>query len=191
MSGRGDERDAGEKRWRRRSMILLVVLLPVVMAVTARQSIEGWWNGRDLIVREVAAGDQVDFGGARWQLHALRMAPLPAGGNIPDHAMGVVADFHVQVQDADLPTNWRGCTISLQDGQGRRWMPTHVLPLPRSNTSECLSAVYSGVKAGATLRIRQAFLVPRAGADTLRVTVSLARQQPHYLRFAQHPRLVQ
>jgi len=65
------------------------------------------------------------------------------------------------------------------------------LPLPRSNTSECLSAVYSGVKAGATLRIRQAFLVPRAGADTLRVTVSLARQQPHYLRFAQHPRLVQ
>jgi len=191
MTGRGDERGAGENRWRRRSMVLLAVLLPVVMAVTARQSIERWWNGRDRIVREVAAGDQVDFGGARWQLHALRMAPLPAGGNIPDHAMGVVADFRVQVQDADLPGNWRDCTIALQDEQGRRWMPTHVLPLPRTDASECLSAVYSGVKAGATLRIRQAFLVPRDAAAALRVTVSLARQKPHYLRFAQHPRLVQ
>jgi len=191
MTGRGDERSAGEKRWRRRSMLLLVILLPLVAAVTARDSIERWWNGRDRIVREIAAGDQVDFGGARWQLHALRMAPLPAGGNIPDNAMGVVADFRVQIQDADLPGNWRGCTIALQDGQGRRWMPTHVLPLPRTDASECISAIYSGAKAGATLRIRQAFLVPREAAAALRVTVSLARQQPHYLRFAQHPRLVQ
>ena len=49
----------------------------------------------------------------------------------------------------------------------------------------------ASAKAGATLRIRQAFLVPREAAGALRVTVSLLQQKPHYLRFAQHPRLVQ
>ncbi|MBO1110348.1 hypothetical protein [Bordetella petrii] len=191
MTGRGDDRGAGEKRWRRRSMVLLVILLPLVMAFSTHENIERWWKSRDLLAREVAAGEQADFGGARWQLHALRMAPLPAGGNIPGHAMGVVADFRVQIQDADLPGNWRGCTIALQDGQGRRWLPTHVLRLPRSDAQECVSAIFSGAKAGATLRIRQAFLVPREAAGVLRVTVSLLQQKPHYLRFAQHPRLVQ
>jgi len=187
----GGDRSAGEKKWRRRSMILLAVLLPLAAAFSAYESIGQWWRGRDLIAREVAADGQADFGGARWQLHALRMAPLPAGGNIPDNAMGVVADFRVEIRDADLPGNWRGCTVALQDEQGRRWLPTYVVRLPRSDAQECVSAIYSGAKAGATLRIRQIFLVPRDAAGALRVTVSLPRQQPHYLRFAQHPTLVQ
>ncbi|HYG43226.1 MAG TPA: hypothetical protein VEA17_09930 [Bordetella sp.] len=186
-----DRATAQEKRWRQRSLGLLVILLPLVSGVVAYDSAQRWWAGRDLIAREIAAGATADFGGARWTLHALRMAPLPASASIPENAMGVVADFRVEVHDADLPRNWRGCVISLEDGQGRRWTPTSALPLPRSDARVCIASIYSGAQAGDTLRIREAYLVPRAVADTLRATVTLAPQQPHYLRFAQHPQRVQ
>ncbi|MCD0502697.1 hypothetical protein [Bordetella petrii] len=182
---------AEERLWRRRSLVLGVVLLLLVSALMARQSVWQWWHGRDLIVHEVPQGASHDFGGGRWRLHALRMAPLPPGRSIPENAMGVVADFRVEVLDADLATNWRGCLISLEDPQGRRWRPTQALRLPRSDAQECVAAMYSGAKAGDTLRIRQAFLVPRDAAETLQPTLTMTPQQPRYLRFAQHPERVQ
>ncbi|MBV7483975.1 hypothetical protein [Bordetella sp. BOR01] len=192
MNERADDRaTAEEKRWRRRSLGLLVILLPLVAGVVAYDSAQRWWTGRDLIAREIAAGATADFGGARWRLHALRMAPLPASAGVPENAMGVVADFRVEIHDADLPKNWLGCVISLQDEQGRRWTPTQVLRLPRSDARECIASIYSGAQAGDTLRIRQAYLVPREAADTLRATVTLGPQQPYYLRFAQPPQRVQ
>src|SRR3546814_4689828 len=42
MTGRGDDRGAGEKRWRRRSMVLLVILLPLVVAFSTHENIERW-----------------------------------------------------------------------------------------------------------------------------------------------------
>jgi len=181
-----------ERRWRRRCMALLVLLLPLTAGVVAYGSIQAWWQGRDLIVREVADGEAVEYGGARWQLNALRMAPLPAGGRIPDNAMGVVADFEVKVLDADLPRNWRGCGILLQDGAGRRWdgADTLRLRLPRSAARNCVGTMYGGAKAGDTVRVREAFLVPREAADQVRVVVTLDPQRPHYLRFARPPQQV-
>ncbi|RZS81432.1 hypothetical protein [Pigmentiphaga kullae] len=184
-------RDAAECRWRRRSLWLLVILVPLAMAVVMHDSARTWWSGRARIAREVPAGGQADLGGASWRLRALRMAPLPAGKRIPENAMGVVAEFAVQVRDADVRKNWAGCEIALEDGQGRRWMPTRVLPLPRSEARECVLAAGSGPKAGDTVRIRHAFLVPRDAAAALRATVALGPQRPRYLRFAQPPTLVQ
>ncbi|GAB1575649.1 hypothetical protein [Bordetella petrii] len=183
---------ATERRWRRRCMVLLVVLLPLTAGVVAYGSIQQWWKGRDLFAREVADGEAVEYGGARWQLHALRMAPLPGDGRIPDNAMGVVADFKVEVLDADLPHKWRGCGILLQDGAGRRWDGSDVLRLrlPRSEARNCVGTMYAGAKVGDTVRVREAFLVPREAAAGVRVVVTLDPQRPYYLRFARPPQQV-
>jgi len=179
-----------ERRWRGRSLWLLVLLLPLAVVEVGYQPAKTWWKERQFIAREVPLDGEADLGGASWRIRAFRMAPLPAGKRIPENAMGVVADFVVQVRDADLRRNWQDCEIALEDGQGRRWRSTNMLPLPRSEATECMLAAGSGARAGDTVRVRHAFLVPRDVAGTLRATVTLGPQRPRYLRFAQHPTLV-
>ncbi|CAM4267870.1 hypothetical protein [Bordetella muralis] len=193
MNGRSDGPvDADEKRWRRRSLYALIVLLPLLIGVSAYESISAWWVSRDRLAQDVELNGSGDFGGSQWKLSKFRMLPVPAGKDIPEGAMGMLAEFEVQVQDADLAKNWRGCTISLESPDGRRWAPTEAMRLPRSEARPCTTTIYmSGAKAGSTVRVREAFLAPRDVADSLRVAVTLQPQQPRYLRFAQPPQLIQ
>lgn len=192
MSGYSD-RPMGddEKRWRRRSLYALILLIPLVIAVNAYDTIHDWWIGRDRLAKEIAVDASADFGGSQWRLSKFRMLPVPAGDEIPDGAMLVLAQFEVQVQQADLPKDWRDCAISLESPDGRRWSSTDAVQLPRSEARPCTRTMYADVKPGSTVQVREVFLAPREGAESLRVTVSLQPQQPHYLRFAQPPQLMQ
>lgn len=181
-----------EKRWRRRSLYALIVLIPLVIAVNAYGSIYDWWVGRDRFAREIVVDDSADFGGSIWQLSKFRMLPIPAGGEVPEGAMLVLAQFQVQVQHADLSKDWRDCAISLESPDGRRWAATEAVHLPRSEARTCLQTIYmSGAKPGSTVHVREIFLAPRNEAQSLRVTVSMKPQQPHYLHFMQPPQLMQ
>ncbi len=188
---RDDPPSAGERLWRRRSLALLAVLLPLTIAVTAYDSVRQWWTGRDLFAREAAGDAPAGFGGLRWQLTGLRMTPAPAGGRIPADAMAVVAQFSVQATGAQPARAPLECVVSLEDGEGRRWTPTLALPLPRASERECNAAIRAAAKEGGTQRVQHAFLVPREVAATLRPAISLASQRPYYLRFARRPELVQ
>lgn len=192
MSGRTDcPRADDEKRWRRRSLYALMLLIPLVIAVSAYDTIDDWWTGRDRFATEIAVDGSADFGGSQWKLSKFRMVPAPAGGEIPDGAMVVLAQFDVQVQQADLPEDWRDCAISLESPDGRRWSATDAALLPRSAAQSCTRTVFSEVTPGSTVQVREVFLAPREGAESLRATVTLTAQQPHYLRFAQPPQLMQ
>jgi len=192
MNGRPDSpMQDDEKRWRRRSLYALILLTPLVIAVNAYDTIHDWWVGRDRLANEIAVDDSADFGGSQWELSKFRMLPIPAGGEVPDGAMLLLAQFEVQVQQADLPKDWRDCAISLESPDGRRWSATEAVRLPRSEARSCLRTVFSEVKPGSTVQVREVFLAPRDGAESLRVTVSLQPQRPHYLRFAQPPQLMQ
>ena len=192
MNGRTDcpMRD-DESRWRRRSLYALILLIPLVIAVSAYDTIYDWWVGRDRLAKEVAVNASAEFGGSQWKLSKFRMLPVPAGGEVPDGAMLVLAQFDVQVQQADLPKDWRDCAISLESPDGRRWSATDAVQLPRSDARSCTRTMFSDVKPGSTVQVREVFLAPRDVAASLRVTVTLQPQQPHYLRFAQPPQLMQ
>ena len=184
----GDE----EKRWRRRSLYALILLIPLMIVVNAYGSIYDWWMGRDRLAQEVAVDGSAEFGGSQWQLSKFRMLPAPAGGEVPDGAMLVLAQFQVHVQQADLSKDWRDCAISLESPDGRRWAATEAVQLPRSEAQSCTRTMFSSdVKPGSTVQVREVFLAPRDVAQSLRVTVSLKPQQPHYLRFTQPPQLMQ
>jgi len=47
----------------------------------------------------------------------------------------------------------------------------------------CTSAIFSGAKSGDTLNLRETFLVPKDATKTIRPTVGLASERPHFLLF--------
>ncbi len=175
-----------EKTWRRRCLSLLLVLLPLTACLTMYDSTARWLGSRDLFAREVAAGSHVNFGGAQWQLRRLLFADaFPVSADVPAHAVPVIAEFSVVVQDTRLQELWQPCRIFLEDDQGRHWAPTSLpaLRLPAAEAGNCISGAVSGAAKGSALRIREVFLIPRDAAAAVQVTVGLGSESPRYLRF--------
>jgi hypothetical protein len=181
-AGADPARQPAEKRWRRRALWSLLLLVPAVLALTGYGSVRTLLGNEDLVARDVAWGKKVRFGGSDWQLTDLRAALGMA--DLPPNAVPVLADFTVKIGDPDLPELWLGCRIGLQDRAGRRWLPTSAVALNApDDVRTCGSTVFSGAHRGDTVKIRETFLVPRDATATIRPMVGLASERPYYLLF--------
>ena len=83
-------RSGTERKWRRRALWALVVLLPAVIVETSYGSVRTFLGNEDLIARDVAWGSTAHFGGSDWQLTDLRTALGMEG--LPANAVPVLAD---------------------------------------------------------------------------------------------------
>jgi len=180
--GVGDGRSGVERKWRRRALWALVVLVPLTLLETSYESVLTLLRDKDFVARDVPWGSATHFGGSDWQLTDLRAA-LGMKGLAPD-AIPVLADFTVTVGDPDLQKLWLGCKVFLVDAQGRRWTPTSSVSLRApGDVTTCGSATFSGAKKGDKLKIRETFLVPKDATATIRAAVGVGSERPYYLRF--------
>ncbi|RVC52391.1 MAG: hypothetical protein EOS65_10455 [Mesorhizobium sp.] len=176
------ESGQGERKWRRRSLWALLLLVPLALAGQAYDSVKTLLGGEDLFPRQVAWGQSAHFGGSDWKLTDLSGAF--GMSNLPPDSVPVLADFSVKVGDPDLQKLWLGCKVMLIDAEGRRWSPTSLVSLKAPGDAHtCVSAIFSGARRGDTLNLRETFLVPRQATKTIRPAVGLASERPHFLFF--------
>ena len=176
------DKGVGEKKWRRRSLLALLVLIPLTLAIEAYDSVKALLADNDLYPRRVAWGQSAHFGGSDWKLTDLRGAF--GMKNLPPDTVPMLADFAVTVGDPDLQNLWLGCKVMLIDAEGRRWSPTSAVTLNApDNVQTCTSAMFSGAKAGDTLNLRETFLVPKAATKSIRPALGVASERPHFLLF--------
>lgn len=176
------ENEARERKWRRRSLWSLVLLIPLAFAVQAYDSVKALLGDDDLFPRRVAWGQSARFGGSDWKLTDLRGAFGMA--NLPPDSVPVLADFSVKVGDPTLQKLWLGCKVMLIDKDGRRWSPTFAVTLKtEGNVQTCVSAIFSGARSGDTLNLRETFLVPKEATKSIRPAVGVASERPHFLLF--------
>ncbi|TIT23630.1 MAG: hypothetical protein E5W86_17045, partial [Mesorhizobium sp.] len=121
------ESGQGERKWRRRSLWALLLLVPLALAGQAYDSVKTLLGGEDLFPRQVAWGQSAHFGGSDWKLTDLRGAF--GMSSLPPDSVPVLADFSVKVGDPDLQKLWLGCKVMLIDAEGRRWSPTSAVSL--------------------------------------------------------------
>ncbi|TWG94758.1 hypothetical protein L598_003400000200 [Mesorhizobium sp. J18] len=173
-----------ERRWRRRSLWALLILLPATLALGSYTPVKWLFAAKDLFPRDVEPGSTVRFGGSDWKLEAMLTTKDTGSVKLPENAVPVFVDFSVTIGDPDLQKLWTGCRITLADAAGRSWLPTS-LPILRysDDWSDCNSATFSGAAAGATLKIREAFVVPKDAIPTIEPTLGLGSERPYYLRF--------
>ncbi|TPM28253.1 hypothetical protein [Mesorhizobium sp. B2-3-4] len=175
-----------ERKWRRRGLVALAILLPLTLAETSYDSVREWLRGEDLVAREVAFGQSVPFGGSDWKLADLRGGKA---GRLPGGAFAVIATFTVTIGDPDLQKQWLGCKLMLTDAAGRRWLPDFIsgVSLPEG-TMNCTSAIFSGARKGDTVTVGDIFIVPQDAVKTIRPAVGLSGERPWYLRFQRPPK---
>ena len=175
-----------EKKWRRRSLIALAILLPLTLAETSYDSASEWLHGEDFIARNVEFGQSVPFGGSDWRLADLRGGKA---GRLPEHAFAIIATFSVTVGDPDLQKQWLGCKVMLTDAAGRRWLPDFIsgVSLP-DGVMNCTSAIFSGAKRGDVITVGETFIVPEDAVKTIRPAVGLGSERPWFLRFQRPPK---
>jgi hypothetical protein len=175
-----------EKKWHRRSLIALAVLLPLTLAETSYDSVREWLHGEDLVARDVDFGQSVPFGSSDWRLADLRGGKA---GRLPNDALAVIATFTVKVGDPDLQKQWLGCKLMLTDAAGRRWLPDVIsgVSLP-DGVVNCTSAMFSGAKKGDVITVGDTFIVPEDAVKTIRPAVGLGSERPWYLRFQRPPK---
>ena len=172
----------GERKWRRRSLWSLVLLIPLALAVEAYDSVKTLLANNDLFARRVVWGQSTHFGGSDWKLTDLRGAF--GMSNLPPDSVPVLADFQVKVGDPDLQHLWLGCKVMLIDKDGRRWSPTSVVSLKTTDdVKTCISAMFSGARSGDTLNLRETFLVPKEATKSIRPAISVTSERPHFLLF--------
>ena len=172
----------GERKWRRRSLWALLVLVPLTLAMQAYDSVKALLGDNDLFERRVAWGQSAHFGGSDWKLTDLRGAF--GMKNLPPDTVPVLADFAVTVGDPDLQNLWLGCKVMLIDTEGRRWSPTSAVRLNApDNVQTCISAMFSGAKTGDTINLRETFLVPKDVTKTIRPAVGVSSERPYFLLF--------
>lgn len=179
------EADGFPERLRRRCLWALLVVLPAAFALNGYESFLTWWRGSELFERQVRAGEAGTLAGAEWRLGTLQQVAERRDGSAI-----MLLELEAVVRDAQqlatLP-----CRVALADGEGRRWQPTFLTPsevrrMPErrgATTTSCNSAISSKPAAGATLRITESFVVPRAAAGDVAAVLSLPAERPRYLRF--------
>lgn len=178
----GNKRTPSERRWRLRSLLALIVLIPAALAVMSYDSVKELLGNRDFFAKDIAWGSKARFGGSDWQLTDLRAALGRA--DIPPEVVPVLVDLTVTVGEADLKTLWLSCRVMLIDGAGRRWLPTAAVSFRQTDDAmTCNSAIFSDAKSGDALKIRETFLVPKDATATIRPAVGVASERPTFLLF--------
>ncbi|GGC75774.1 hypothetical protein [Chelatococcus reniformis] len=189
---------AGERRWRRRALLTLPLLLPLAAAALGANHLYWLWHGSHIVAREVAAGETAVFGGSEWTLTGLVARPEAKPAAVPPGFTLLVADLSVKVGsahnalkvgDTTFEQLWGACQVGVVDGQGRRWSAAKLgytpalYPARQRDIATCGSHSLSKQPPEAVLTVREAFLVPRDVAPSVRPTLSLDGEQPYYLVF--------
>lgn len=176
------QRGPAEKIWWWRSLLALVVLVPMALAVMSYDSVRSLLGNQDMFARDVAWGSKARFGGSDWQLADLRAAL--GRSDLPPDAVPVLVDLNVVIGAVDLQTLWLNCKVMLIDADGRRWLPTAAVSFNQAdNAKSCNSTIFSGAKSGDAVNIRETFLVPKDATATIRPAVGLASERPSFLLF--------
>ncbi len=179
--------DLSERRWRRRSLWALVLLIPLALFVVSYSDVKEMGKSNNVVPIDVAAGQSARYGGSDWQFIELRtvtdgMKP----GALPKNAVPVIARFIVEIGDPDLKNLWLMCSIRLVDATGRSWSPASVpgLPRPAEGIETCTSTIFAGVSQGMRRVVEETYLVPANVVGELRPTIGMRSWRPYYLRFA-------
>lgn len=91
-----------QRRFRRRCLWALALVLPVAFALRGWDNALEWWHGKDLFERRIAMDGVGQLGGADWRLASLqRVAERPDGAAI------VLAELEAVVRDPRR--RWRAC----------------------------------------------------------------------------------
>jgi len=177
------EYDGAERKWRRRALWMLLVLVPATLGVSAYRQVVDYLTLNDLIAREAEPLKDVHFGGSDWRLDNMQTMKDTSSLRIPPDSAPVFVDFTVRIGDANLEQAWLGCKISLVDAAGRSWLPSYVSNSRVDDMATCNSTVFSGAKTGDTVKIRETFVIPKEALATVVPTVGLGSERPYYLRF--------
>lgn len=187
------ERRSSERRMRRLATAALVVLVPCTVVAT------GWRDAREILrTRELRPVDvptpqSVEYDGASVRLVGIAVLPFEAG--LPADRTFVRTRLLVEPRRAG--TAWNDCRLNVVDDAGRSWEAVQPVPdlLRRAlakpgepQGAGCDGLVVSEAKPGSALAIDGYYLVPRAVAPSLRVTLSTREGRPAYLRFSQGQR---
>ncbi|MCO4316971.1 hypothetical protein M8997_007235 [Phyllobacterium sp. 21LDTY02-6] len=180
--------ESPERVWRRRSLLALVVVVPLALVVTSYRDVLELSKYRDVFATDIAPGETADYAGSRWQFLGIRNATgeMRPGRQPPKGAVPVIARFAVEIGDPDLRNLWLMCSVRLYDKAGRSWLPANVNGLPRAQEGiqTCMSATFSGAAQGDRMVIEERYLVPENVVPELYPTIGVHSQRPGYLRFA-------
>ncbi|QND51646.1 hypothetical protein HB779_06845 [Phyllobacterium sp. 628] len=182
-----DTADLPERRWRRRSLWALLLIVPAALAVRSYDDIKEMSKYNNLLPIDVAAGQSVHYGGSDWQFAELRTVTEGIKPkSLPENTVPVVARFIVEIGDTDLKNLWLMCGIRLVDPSGRSWSPTSVpgMPRPAAGIETCQSTAFSEVSRGMRRVVEETYLVPANVAATVHVELGMHSERPRYLRFA-------
>jgi hypothetical protein len=192
-SERDSERRSSERRMRRLATAALVVLVPCTVVATGWRDAREIFHTRELRPVDVPAPRSVEYDGAAVRLVGLAVLPFEAG--LPADRTFVRARLLVEPRRAG--TAWNDCRLNVVDAAGRSWEAVEPVPdlLRRAlakpdepKGASCDGLAVSAAKPGSALAIDGYYLVPRAVAPTLQVTLSTREGRPAYLRFSQGQR---
>ncbi|PRD49673.1 hypothetical protein [Phyllobacterium myrsinacearum] len=179
--------DLSQRRWRRRSLWALVLLVPLALFVMSYSDVREMGKSGNFLPVDVAAGQSARYGGSDWQFIELRtVSEGIKPGSLPQNAVPVIARFIVEIGDPDLKNLWLMCSVRLVDASGRSWSPAAVpgLPRPAEGIETCTSTIFAGVSQGTRRVVEETYLVPANVVGELRPTIGMRSERPYYLRFA-------
>lgn len=182
-----DNAQTSERRWYRRSLWALLLIVPVSLFTIGYGDYVEMSRYTDLYPTEVAAGEVKHYGGSDWQFYGMRKVEEGIRpGSLPAGSVPVIARFLVEIGDTNLQEKWLMCAIRLVDKAGRSWSPTSIpgMRLPKEGIQTCTSAIFSGAEKGTRLVIEERFLVPATVVNELRPTLGVYSERPYYLKFA-------
>ncbi len=178
-----------ERRLRWLALAALVVLVPCTMAATGWRDAQELLHAREWRPVDVAVAQAVDYDGATVRLASVDVLPFAAG--LPADRTFVRTRLSLVPGASGAP--WSDCTLKLVDSTGRSWAAIDTVPdlLQRALAKPgepagvaCDGLAVSAARPGVPLAIDGYYLVPRAVAAQLRLTVSTRGGRPHSLRFA-------
>ncbi|MBA8877429.1 hypothetical protein [Phyllobacterium myrsinacearum] len=182
-----DTPNPSERRWRRRSLWALLLLVPLTLFVISYDDLKEMGKSDDFLPIDVSAGQSARYGGSDWQFVGLRTVTEGIKSKTPPaNAVPVVARFIVEIGEPDLRNLWVMCSIKLVDASGRSWSPTSVpgLPRPADGIETCISTIFAEVGKGTRRVVEETYLVPANIVGELRPTIGMRGERPYYLRFA-------
>lgn len=177
---------SSERRWRRRSLLALILAVPATMALSGYEDIRDLAHGHEWFPTAVAAGAEGHYAGADWRLETVEVVSDRAQrAGLPPTAAPVRVRFAVTIRDAGIGDGWLPCRVTLADGQGRGWSSAGFGGLPPSgkDVKSCNGATLAPHQPGDVLKIEESFVVPKAVAASLQPTVSVQAERPWSLRF--------
>ena len=179
--------DLSQRRWRRRSLWALVLLVPLALFVMSYSDVREMGKSGNFLPVDVAAGQSARYGGSDWQFIELRtVSEGIKPGSLPQNAVPVIERLIVEIGDPDLKNLWLMCSVRLVDASGRSWSPAAVpgLPRPAEGIETCASTIFAGVSQGTRRVVEETYLVPANVVGELRPTIGMRSERPYYVRFA-------